>query len=121
MWRWNLAKWPPGLNRRERVLRSERCSADDGRGALPHGAQLIAGQVHLHGQSPRHVKIAYTSFAIAAGADFIKTSTGKINPAATMEVTLVMLHAIRDHYLKTGQMIAIAGRRHPQEQGGATT
>ncbi|MBK8228650.1 MAG: deoxyribose-phosphate aldolase [Flavobacteriales bacterium] len=48
-----------------------------------------------------------SDIAIAAGADFIKTSTGKINPAATMEVTLVMLHAIRDHYLKTGHMIAM--------------
>jgi deoxyribose-phosphate aldolase len=48
-----------------------------------------------------------SDIAIAAGADFIKTSTGKIGPAATMEVTLVMLHAIRDHYLKTGQMIAM--------------
>ncbi|HEY0978573.1 MAG TPA: deoxyribose-phosphate aldolase [Flavobacteriales bacterium] len=48
-----------------------------------------------------------SDIAIAAGADFIKTSTGKINPAATMEVTLVMLHAIRDHYLRTGKMIAM--------------
>lgn len=48
-----------------------------------------------------------SDIAIAAGADFIKTSTGKINPAATMEVTLVMLHAIRDHYLRTGQMVAM--------------
>ena len=45
--------------------------------------------------------------AIAAGADFIKTSTGKISPAATLPVTLVMLHAIRDHFLKTGRMIAM--------------
>ncbi len=48
-----------------------------------------------------------SDIAIAAGADFIKTSTGKISPAATMEVTLVMLHAIRDHYQKTGEMIAM--------------
>ncbi len=48
-----------------------------------------------------------SDIAIAAGADFIKTSTGKINPAATMEVTLVMLHAIRDHYFKTGRMVAM--------------
>ena len=48
-----------------------------------------------------------SDIAIAAGADFIKTSTGKISPAATMPVTLVMLHAIRDHYLRTGQMIAM--------------
>ncbi len=48
-----------------------------------------------------------SDIAIAAGADFIKTSTGKISPAATMEVTLVMLHAIRDHYMRTGEMIAM--------------
>ena len=36
-----------------------------------------------------------------------KTSTGKIQPAATMPVTLVMLQAINDHYLKTGQMIGM--------------
>ncbi len=48
-----------------------------------------------------------SDIAIAAGADFIKTSTGKISPAATMPVTLVMLHAIRDHFLKTGEMIAM--------------
>lgn len=48
-----------------------------------------------------------SGIAIAAGADFIKTSTGKISPAATMPVTLVMLHAIRDHFLRTGEMIAM--------------
>lgn len=48
-----------------------------------------------------------SDIAIAAGADFIKTSTGKISPAATMPVTLVMLEAIRDHYFKTGEMIGM--------------
>ena len=48
-----------------------------------------------------------SDIAIAAGADFIKTSTGKIKPAATMPVTLVMLQAIRDHYLKTGEMVGM--------------
>lgn len=48
-----------------------------------------------------------SQIAIAAGADFIKTSTGKIKPAATPQVTLVMLETIRDHYLKTGKMIAM--------------
>jgi deoxyribose-phosphate aldolase len=53
-------------------------------------------------------KVRHASdIAIAAGADFIKTSTGKIKPAATLPVTLVMLTAIRDHYLKTGQMIGM--------------
>jgi len=42
-----------------------------------------------------------------AGADFIKTSTGKIQPAATMPVTLVMPEAIKDFYFKTGGMIAM--------------
>lgn len=43
-----------------------------------------------------------SDIAMYAGADFIKTSTGKIQPAATMPVTLVMLEAIRDFYYKTG-------------------
>src|SRR5437660_12817559 len=42
-----------------------------------------------------------------AGADFIKTSTGKINPAATMPVTLVMLEAIRDYFFETGIRIGM--------------
>lgn len=45
--------------------------------------------------------------AMHAGADFIKTSTGKIVPAATMQVTLVMLQAIRDFYYETGKMIGM--------------
>ncbi len=48
-----------------------------------------------------------SEIAIHAGADFIKTSTGKIQPAATMPVTLVMLECIRDHYLKTNKMIGM--------------
>ena len=42
-----------------------------------------------------------------AGADFIKTSTGKISPAATQPVTLVMLEAIRDYYYKTNKMVGM--------------
>jgi deoxyribose-phosphate aldolase len=45
--------------------------------------------------------------AMHAGADFIKTSTGKIQPAATMQVTLVMLQAIRDYYHDTGLMVGM--------------
>lgn len=48
-----------------------------------------------------------SDLAMAAGADFIKTSTGKIQPAATLPVTLVMLEAIRDHYYATGKMIGM--------------
>ncbi len=45
--------------------------------------------------------------AMHAGADFIKTSTGKIQPAATPPVTLVMLEAIRDHFYETGKRIGM--------------
>ena len=53
-------------------------------------------------------RVRYASaLAMHAGADFIKTSTGKIQPAATMQVTLVMLHAIRDYYYETGRMVGM--------------
>lgn len=45
--------------------------------------------------------------AMAAGADFIKTSTGKVQPAATLPVTLVMLEAIRDFHDATGVQIGM--------------
>ena len=48
-----------------------------------------------------------SDLAILAGADFIKTSTGKVAPAATMPVTLVMLQSIKDHYLATGVKIGM--------------
>lgn len=48
-----------------------------------------------------------SDIAIYAGADFIKTSTGKIQPAATMQVTYTMLMAIKDYYDATGVMIGM--------------
>jgi deoxyribose-phosphate aldolase len=45
--------------------------------------------------------------AMAAGADFIKTSTGKVQPAATLPVTLVMLEAIRDFHAQTGRAVGM--------------
>ena len=45
--------------------------------------------------------------AMAAGADFIKTSTGKVEPAATLAVTLVMLEAIRDFHRQTGRAVGM--------------
>ena len=44
-----------------------------------------------------------SDLALAAGGDFIKTSTGKIQPAATQPVALVMMEALRDFYQRTGQ------------------
>lgn len=45
--------------------------------------------------------------SMLAGADFIKTSTGKVQPAATLPETLVMLEAIRDFYNETGKIIGM--------------
>ena len=53
-----------------------------------------------------NVRLA-SEIAMQAGADFIKTSTGKISPAATMPVTLVMLEAIRDYFFATGIRIGM--------------
>lgn len=53
-----------------------------------------------------NVRLA-SDLAMEAGADFIKTSTGKVSPAATMPVTLVMLEAIRDYFYATGIRIGM--------------
>jgi deoxyribose-phosphate aldolase len=45
--------------------------------------------------------------AIAGGADFVKTSTGKISPAATLPVVLVMLEAVRDVFEETGRRVGV--------------
>jgi deoxyribose-phosphate aldolase len=48
-----------------------------------------------------------SDIAMSAGADFIKTSTGKIQPAATLPVTQVMLDAIADYHRKSGRMVGM--------------
>jgi deoxyribose-phosphate aldolase len=53
-----------------------------------------------------NVRLA-SEIAMQAGADFIKTSTGKVSPAATIPVTLVMLEAIRDYFFATGIRIGM--------------
>jgi len=57
-------------------------------------------------QTYDNVRLA-SDLAMRAGADFIKTSTGKVTPAATLPVTLVMLEAIRDFYYDTGRRIGM--------------
>ena len=42
-----------------------------------------------------------------AGGDFIKTSTGKVSPASTMPVVLLMLESVRDYYLETGRLVGV--------------
>ncbi|GAB4546043.1 MAG: deoxyribose-phosphate aldolase [Phycisphaerales bacterium] len=78
--------------------------------------EVCAGRAHLKviletGELETYDNVRLASdLAIHAGlteGDFIKTSTGKVSPAATMPVTLVMLEAIRDHYLRTGVKIGM--------------
>jgi deoxyribose-phosphate aldolase len=57
-------------------------------------------------QTYDNVRIA-SDLAMQAGGDFIKTSTGKVTPAANMPVTLVMLEAIRDFFYATGKRIGM--------------
>ncbi|HYO07748.1 MAG TPA: deoxyribose-phosphate aldolase [Tepidisphaeraceae bacterium] len=71
------------------------------------------GQAHLKviletGELGAYDQVRKASdLAMHAGADFIKTSTGKVTPAATLPVTLVMLEAIRDFYHATGKKIGM--------------
>jgi deoxyribose-phosphate aldolase len=71
------------------------------------------GQAHLKviletGELQTYDKVRFASqLAIDAGAHFIKTSTGKVQPAATPAVTLVMLEVIREHFLATGRMVGM--------------
>lgn len=57
-------------------------------------------------QSYDNVRLV-SQLAIDAGADFIKTSTGKVSPAATLPVTLVMVETVRDHFLATGERVGV--------------
>ena len=72
-----------------------------------------AGEAHLKviletGELETYDNVRRASvLAMAAGADFIKTSTGKVQPAATLPVTLVMLEAIRDFHLASGQVVGM--------------
>jgi deoxyribose-phosphate aldolase len=69
------------------------------------------GQAHLKviletGELGSYDKVRAASLlAMAAGGDFVKTSTGKISPAATLPVALVMLEAIRDFHAETGRVV----------------
>ena len=73
----------------------------------------VCGEAHLKviletGELGTLDKVRRASvLAMHAGADFIKTSTGKIQPAATLPVTLVMLQAIRDYFYETDRMVGM--------------
>src|SRR5213594_4857042 len=86
--------------------------------------EVCAGRAHLKviietGELGTYDNVRRASLlAIAGGADFIKTSTGKLPSAATLPVTLVMLEAIRDVYEETGRRVGMkpaGGIRHAKQ------
>lgn len=125
--------FPSGMSRLEAKLEETRQVVDEGadevdmvisRGKFLRGeyrtvfdeisaVKDACGEAHLKviletGELQTFENIRRASdLAMHAGADFIKTSTGKIKPAATQPVTLVMLEAIRDYYYETGRMVGM--------------
>jgi len=75
--------------------------------------QLCGDKAHLKviletGELATYDNVRKASFlAMLAGADFIKTSTGKVTPAATAPVVLVMLEAVRDYFALTGSRVGV--------------
>ena len=84
--------------------------------------EVVEGTAGTAGQASRaHLKVILETgelvtldnvrraswLAMLAGADFIKTSTGKVAPAATLPVTLVMLAAVRDYAAATGRRVGV--------------
>jgi len=125
--------FPSGMAPRQIKLEETRIAVDDGadeidmvisRGAFLQGEygfvfdeiaaiKEACGEAHLKviletGELGTLDRVRRASvLAMHAGADFIKTSTGKIQPAATLPVTLVMLQAIRDYFYETGRMVGM--------------
>ncbi len=75
--------------------------------------ELCGNKVHLKviletGELVTYDNVRKASYlAMLAGADFIKTSTGKVAPAATAPVVLVMLEAVRDYFALSGTRIGV--------------
>ena len=88
-------------DRDEIVAVREACAREDGQSAH---LKVIFETGEL--QTYDNVRRA-SWLAMMAGAHFIKTSTGKVQPAATLPVTLVMLEAVRDFREQTGQMVGV--------------
>ncbi|GAA0714357.1 deoxyribose-phosphate aldolase [Dactylosporangium roseum] len=85
----------------EIVAVKQACARPDG-----HSAHLKV--IFETGELQTYDNVRRASWlAMMAGGDFIKTSTGKVQPAATLPVTLVMLEAVRDYREMTGQMVGV--------------
>jgi deoxyribose-phosphate aldolase len=76
--------------------------------ARPDGSMAHLKVIFETGELQTYDNVRRVSWlAMMAGAHFIKTSTGKVQPAATLPVTLVMLEAVRDFREQTGRMIGV--------------
>jgi deoxyribose-phosphate aldolase len=115
--------------RLEEVRRAVEAGADEVDMVISRGAFLAGDHARVHDEITAvkeacglaHLKVILetgelgsydqvrraSQIALDAGADFIKTSTGKVSPAATLPVTLVMLQAIRDHWSRTGRAVGM--------------
>jgi deoxyribose-phosphate aldolase len=63
---------------------------------------LETGELRTYDNVRRACRIA-----LLGGADFVKTSTGKVAPASTLPVVLLLLEAVRDHFLETGRVVGV--------------
>ena len=80
----------------------EICAVKEACGPAHLKVILETGELRTYDNVRRACRIA-----LLAGADFIKTSTGKVAPASTLPVILLMLEAVRDHYLETGRIVGV--------------
>jgi deoxyribose-phosphate aldolase len=80
----------------------EICRVKEACGAAHLKVILETGELRTYDNVRRACRIA-----LLAGADFVKTSTGKVTPASTLPVVLLMLEAVRDHYLETGRIVGV--------------
>ena len=84
------------------------CTPDGGGSADPPGRTAHLKVIFETGELRTYDNVRRASWlAMLAGADFIKTSTGKISPAATPPVTLILLEAVRDWYRQTGHRVGV--------------
>lgn len=125
--------FPSGRASREVRLADTRAAVDAGAQeidmVIDRGAFLAGRYLDVHddiraireASGPAHLKVILETgelatydnvrraswLAMLAGADFIKTSTGKVSPAATLPVGLVMLEAVRDFRTATGRLVGV--------------
>ncbi len=80
----------------------EICAVKEACGAAHLKVILETGELKTYDNIRRACRIA-----LLAGGDFVKTSTGKVSPASTLPVVLLLLEAVRDHFLETGRMVGV--------------